>query len=175
MRAPDRHVARACRRALLAALLALLTAAAAAGGNLLPAREAFRLTGEWAGGEIVVRFRIADGYYLYRDKLRFSVEPASVVLGRVNLPRGKVKHDEFFGRSEVFRNDLVVRIPVELPAGGVQGFSLLVRSQGCADAGVCYTPTEARLEFGPGRGPAAPEQPAGSRGKLLESLGADRP
>jgi thiol:disulfide interchange protein DsbD len=152
----------------------LLCSSGAAAGGLLAARDAFRLTGEWVGGEVVVRYRVAEGYYLYRDKLRFAAEPESVRLGRASVPRGTTHEDEFFGRSEVFRKEVVVRIPVEAPKN-LQRFAVRVTSQGCADAGVCYTPVEERLQFGPGTGAGTTAGPGGRKDQLLESLGVDRP
>ncbi|HKQ26395.1 MAG TPA: protein-disulfide reductase DsbD N-terminal domain-containing protein, partial [Burkholderiales bacterium] len=83
-----------------------------------------------------VRYRIADGYYMYRDKFRFTAIPQSAGLGDAQFPPGKIKKDEFFGRVETYRGDLIIRLPVK-SAGR---FTLKVVSQGCADVGVCYVP-----------------------------------
>jgi thiol:disulfide interchange protein DsbD len=84
-------------------------------------------------------FAVADGYYLYRDKLRFSATPEAVALGSVTLPAGKVKEDPFFGRVETYRDRVVVRLPLDNAAPG-QVVTVRAESQGCADAGVCYPP-----------------------------------
>jgi len=86
------------------------------------------------------RWQIADGYYMYRDKFKFQVEGAA--LGAPQLPPGKVKDDEFFGRVETYRNDVRIRLPIQ-PAAGATAVTLKTVSQGCADAGLCYTPQEA--------------------------------
>jgi thiol:disulfide interchange protein DsbD len=88
-----------------------------------------------------VRYLIAPGYYLYRDKLRFTSESGAVQLEAPQLPEGKRKHDEFFGEVETYRGDLRIRIPYRSEAGTAQ-FTLVAVSQGCADAGVCYVPQE---------------------------------
>ena len=73
--------ARPARRRAAAWLLALSSVAlaplaVAAGPNLLPAEQAFRLSARVLDpSTLEVRYNIADGYYLYRDKLRMSVEP----------------------------------------------------------------------------------------------------
>jgi thiol:disulfide interchange protein DsbD len=87
---------------------------------------------------VEARFTIADGYYLYRDKLKFSVEPTPLT-GAPALPAGKIKEDEFFGKVETYRGQIAV--PLALTADG-PGRKVTVRaeSQGCADAGVCYPP-----------------------------------
>jgi len=86
---------------------------------------------------IEVRFEIADGYYMYRE--RFSFEARNATLGAAELPPGTRKKDEFFGEVETYRKELRVRIPVERASGAL---NLLVTSQGCADVGVCYAPME---------------------------------
>lgn len=90
------------------------------------------------------RWQIADGYYMYRDKFKFAVEGAT--LGAPQLPPGKVKDDEFFGRVETYRNDVRIKLPIR-PAAGTTAVTLKTVSQGCADAGLCYTPQEASVSI----------------------------
>ena len=87
---------------------------------------------------VEARFAIANGYYLYRQKLKFSVSPVALASAPI-LPPGKMKHDEFFGEVETYRGAVAVRLPLR---GGEPGASVTVEaeSQGCADAGVCYPP-----------------------------------
>ena len=69
--------------------LILLLAGVAQAADLLPPTQAFKPSASAADGQtIVVRFEIAKGYYLYRDKFRFSADPASVELGAASLPKG---------------------------------------------------------------------------------------
>ena len=127
--------------------------------NLLEPEKAFRFSAAVAGPAAVeVRFVIADGYYLYRERLQFAAAGnAQVRLGAPELPRGKPHKDEFFGEVETYRKEVRIRIPVE----GEGAFDLKVTSQGCADAGVCYVPMESKAHLvlaaaGPGISEAAP-------------------
>ena len=87
---------------------------------------------------VEARFTIANGYYLYREKLKFTVDPA-VSARAPEFPPGKVKDDEFFGKVETYRGRLAVKLPLEgLPPGAK--VTVKAESQGCADAGVCYPP-----------------------------------
>ncbi|MEK7884059.1 protein-disulfide reductase DsbD [Methyloversatilis sp. NSM2] len=135
-------------RILIAALawLALLaTAPVRAEPELLPLEQAFRLSAQVVDrNTIEVRFDIADGYYLYRDKLGFAAEQAA--LGTPDIPPGKMKKDEIFGDVEVHRGQLSIRLP--LSASG-ETVTLKVASQGCADAGVCYPPSEQTVLLDP--------------------------
>ena len=137
-------------RALLAGAIVLATAASAqtAGGpKLLPADQAFKLSARALDARTVeIRYNVADGYYLYRDKLRFTVEPAPVAAGSPSLPPGKPHKDEFFGDSMTYRGLLVAKLPIAGAKPG-QAVTLVADSQGCADAGVCYPPQTQRVEL----------------------------
>ncbi|WP_412478383.1 protein-disulfide reductase DsbD [Azonexus sp. IMCC34839] len=92
------------------------------------------------GQTLEVSYEIAKGYYLYRDKFRFTVDGDSATLGTPTFPKGKEKDDENFGKVEVYYKQAAIRVPVERNASGVLPLQLKVTSQGCADAGVCYPP-----------------------------------
>jgi len=83
------------------------------------------------------RWQIADGYYMYRDKFKFEVDGAT--LGTPQRPAGKAKHDENFGTVETYRKEVRIALPIERNAG-ITSVTLKTVSQGCADAGLCYTP-----------------------------------
>ncbi len=163
------------RRALLSAVLVLASLGSAsldaAEGELLDAARAFPMTARYDGRTIVVRFDVADGYYLYRDKLRFSTDSGGVKLAKPVLPRGEIRKDEFFGRVEVYRGSVEIKLTL---ASGVppEQLTLNTVSQGCADAGVCYTPRQERLTVVNGGGPVStPATRAPGGRSLLEELG----
>ncbi|MGH8197803.1 MAG: protein-disulfide reductase DsbD N-terminal domain-containing protein, partial [Steroidobacteraceae bacterium] len=61
--------------------------------DLLDPMDAFRLTAKALDGRSAqVEFRIAEGYYLYRDRFRFETASGSVI-AEAELPAGKVKQD----------------------------------------------------------------------------------
>src|SRR6267378_4858686 len=129
------------RQLLLIVLLFFLVPAAHAAGadELLEPDKAFGFSARALDAATVeVRYAIADGYYLYRDRFRFAAEPASVTLGQPQFPKGQVHEDKFFGKQETYRKEVRIRLPVE--AAGAERLKLLVTSQGCADVGVCYVP-----------------------------------
>jgi thiol:disulfide interchange protein DsbD len=144
----------------LATLLMLLATTANAEGvaslapKLLPPEQAFRLSARALDANTIeARFDVADGYYLYRDKLHFTTSP--VAAGQAVLPPGKPKHDAFFGDVETYRGEVVVRVPLVRTAAG-QTVTLNASSQGCADAGVCYPPNPQQLTL---HVPASGEKP----------------
>jgi thioredoxin:protein disulfide reductase len=125
------------RRPLFALLLAVVPAAHAAGSDdLLEPDKAFRFSARVLDSGIAeIRYRIADGYYLYRERFRFAAEPASVTLGSPKFPEGEIHDDKFFGKQVTYRGEIRILLP--LAAGGVDRVKLSVTSQGCADIGVC--------------------------------------
>lgn len=125
---------------LLGLLLAgWLPHAAAQQQDFLDPEDAFRLSAAASGREVELRFQVADGYYLYDEQFGFTAGD-DVRLGPAQLPDGKVKYDETFKKDvETHRGLVRIRVPVEqAPAD----FELRVRSQGCADLGLCYPPAE---------------------------------
>jgi thiol:disulfide interchange protein DsbD len=151
---------------LAAMVLAGSAVAALKQDDLLPPEEAFRFSARGLGPEgVEVRFQIADGYYMYREKFRFSSRTDGVTVGPAVLPAGKMKDDETFGRVETYRGGVAIRLPVRAPASRSE-FVLEAVSQGCADAGLCYVPQKqtARLQLAA----VTPEDvsPGGSGGVL---------
>jgi thioredoxin:protein disulfide reductase len=81
---------------------------------------------------------------MYRDKFKFAVEGAS--LGAPRMPASKTKEDEFFGKVETYTKDVRIALPIQRDAS-TASVTLKTVSQGCADAGLCYTPQEASVSI----------------------------
>lgn len=126
-------------RILLLMLAVLAPQLATAEPELLRAEQAFRYTAEARDGEVVLQWQVADGYYLYQKRFGFrSLDPA-VTLGAPTLPPGIYYEDEFFGESYIHRGNFEIRIPASgTPTGDV--LPLEIKSQGCADIGICLPP-----------------------------------
>ncbi|MFN4290634.1 MAG: protein-disulfide reductase DsbD [Permianibacter sp.] len=116
----------------------LLRAAADSGEEeaFLKVDQAFQAEASRLDNELIVRFVIAPGYYLYRDQFRFKAEGVS--FGTPQYPEGILKHDEYLGEQIVYFNHVEVRVPI---ASGANSFDLKLTFQGCAEAGLCYPPT----------------------------------
>jgi thiol:disulfide interchange protein DsbD len=101
--------------------------------------EAYALGTEWRDGQVLVRWDIAPGYYLYKERIGFSVRlktGGTAETIALTLPAGEAHEDAYLGATEVYRGTLTVAVP--LP--GAKPVLLEVKSQGCADAGLCYPP-----------------------------------
>lgn len=152
----------ALRRAV-ALLLSLAAFGAGAAPDVLRPEQAFRYEATAEGDAVLVRWSIEPGYYLYRERMSFASRTPGVTLGPASLPEGEPYHDEFFGDMHVYRNAVVARIPVTARGDGL--LDLEIRSQGCADIGLCYPPqvwtTRVALPA------SAPERAAGGLARLL--------
>jgi thiol:disulfide interchange protein DsbD len=139
---------------LFAVGAALCSVPAAAADDYLAPDVAFKFSARMQdAGTLAVTYEIADGYYLYRERFKFSAVDAT--LGVPSFPPGKVKFDDTFQKNvETYTHAVTITIPVQ--AAGL--FTLNASSQGCADAGLCYPPQEAsaRLMGGMAGASAAP-------------------
>ena len=114
--------------------------AARAADDFLDPSVAFKFSASESPGQVDVRFKIANGYYMYRERFAFAVKSGQATLGEPQYPAGHVKFDQTFQKNvETYRDEVVVRVPVKQAAGP---FELAVTSQGCADEGICYPPAE---------------------------------
>ena len=100
-----------------------------------------------ARNQLEIRWEIADNYFLYNNKfLRFRSTSDGVVLGEAEFPPGEIKFDELLGEEvEKFHGELIVTLPLDSVAAGVEAVTLKVRSQGCLENVLCYPPTEQLL------------------------------
>ena len=172
--------------ALLLFALSMLFGAATAHAEeeFLDPNVAFKFSARMADPQtIAVTYEIADKYYMYRERFAFTASGAT--LGTPELPAGKVKYDETFQKEvETYRKFITIMIPVQ----GSGMFTLKAVSQGCADAGLCYSPqeTSTRLVAG-GSGPsmslpgapapvslAAPDAPASELSGIASVLGGGK-
>jgi thiol:disulfide interchange protein DsbD len=140
--------------ALLLSWAALLAAPAHADDDFLPPEQAFRFSAHMLDAHtVVVNYAIADGYYMYRERFKFTATGAQ--LGAPQIPPGKIKFDETFNKNvETYHKAVEIRIPVT----GSGPFTLNATGQGCADKGLCYPPQDASLQLVAGGGAAAGPQ-----------------
>ena len=118
-----------------------MPAAVVAADDFLDPEVAFKFSAKMVdAGNVDVTFAIADGYYMYRDRLFFKVDAATA--GAPIFPKGKIKFDETFQKDvETYRHTVSIRLPVKANAA----FTLTVNSQGCADRGLCYAPMDSTV------------------------------
>lgn len=107
---------------------------------------AFQLSAEGMETKTVaLHFTIADGYYLYKQRMHISATDERATIGPVQLPIGLEHNDEYFGKQEIYRQQTQVNVPYVLANAAASTVALTVRYQGCADAGLCYPPVTRTL------------------------------
>lgn len=142
----------------LQALNDLLANSAGFDSGLLDVDAAFSFSAAPNGqGEIEVQWQVADGYYLYRDKIQARIIEGQATLGELQTPAGKMKDDPIFGSVEVYYGQAEALLPLFDVAGQV---TVEFEYQGCADVGVCYPPERKQISidassFGTASGSAA--------------------
>ena len=120
------------------------TAVTPAEPDFLEAEQAFKMTARALNARTVeLRFEVADGYYLYRDRIQVSAVLGAEALAqelKPQFPNALKKADPQFGDSQVYRGTLVLPVALDLQASASREFNVSVKAQGCADAGLCYPP-----------------------------------
>ena len=127
---------------IITLILLLCSASASAGlfdapgrSNFVPADRAFAFDFQQNQHDLNLSWHIKDGYYLYRKQITLTTKDAAIV--EPSLPPGEWHEDEFYGKSEIYRQRLM--LPITLTQAG-KAATLTVTYQGCADAGFCYPP-----------------------------------
>ena len=126
---------------------AALSAGVAGGGSEFPPPDEVFFPDLYAvdGNTVEVGFRIEPGFYLYRDKLSVRVINEDIRPGALELPKGKLKTDEFFGEQEVYYGEMVGRLSLARASAAPTTLEIELGYQGCADGGLCYLPQTKRL------------------------------
>lgn len=105
--------------------------------KLMPVDQAFVFDYKQVKNQLSINFVIADGYYLYKDKLKFSANGATIA--EISLPKGKMHHDEYFGDQEVYTTYLTIPINIKKADKNSQ---ITVSFMGCAEGKLCFPPTK---------------------------------
>ncbi len=117
--------------------------------DLLPPEQAFQFFASIKNDHtIAVNWRIAQGYYLYREKIQLElINAPDMQLGSFILPNGIAKEEEDVGRVEIFYDELKFDVPLIRTKPVAQTITLKASFQGCADRGVCYPPMTQQVEL----------------------------
>ncbi len=92
------------------------------------------------GNAVEVGIRIVDGFYIYKDKLSVRALNEDAQSGRWDLPKGKMKNDEFFGDVEVYLESFLSPLAIARATPEAMELELELGYQGCAEGGLCYMP-----------------------------------
>ena len=108
-----------------------------AANEFLPVEQAYQLNIDINERSLLLSWDIKPGYYLYKNRFAFTLIQNSSKLAPRYLTDGKVIYDDYFEKElEVFYDLAEVKFDRKSLTTG----TLKVSSQGCADAGLCYSP-----------------------------------
>lgn len=134
--------------------------------ELLEPDQAFKLAvSVQDGNTVLAQFTPAASYYLYRDRVKFSVEGGNgVSIAATDMPPGEAKEDLIFGQTRVFHQPFSARVSLTREAGAANEFRLKATYQGCSEKGVCYPPINKTFDLVLTAGPSInpPAAPATS-------------
>ncbi|HEY8706448.1 MAG TPA: protein-disulfide reductase DsbD domain-containing protein, partial [Burkholderiaceae bacterium] len=142
-----RHPGPAFAALAVTLLLVLSAGASRSEATFLEPEQAFQLQVDQSQGpaKLALHWRIAPGYYLYRDRLQVTA-PRGQILGEIVRPPGQHKVDPNFGGVDVYHDAVTLQVDATRAA------SVDVSWQGCAEAGVCYPPQKQTIVLQPAAG-----------------------
>jgi thioredoxin:protein disulfide reductase len=168
-------------RTVLSLALAIFSSLSLAEEFLDPT-QAFKFESERVGDEVLLKWKIAPGYHLYSERIEVKASDPKVILGELKKPAGESKFDANFGKVMThYSGDLQLKQPLVGFPPGLEKLELVVSSQGCADAGLCYPPQEVAISLAAtalsastsnvaaAASPVAPNGPASSAAAPKES------
>jgi thiol:disulfide interchange protein DsbD len=108
---------------------------------LLKSDDAFHLSASRDNtGVIQISWTIADGYYLYRDRVDITNTDRKASLP-VELPAGVTKNDPNFGTTDIYHGEITVKL------GATDQKQITVQYQGCKENSICYPPIAKRVDL----------------------------
>jgi thiol:disulfide interchange protein DsbD len=115
--------------------------------EILSVDEAFQLTTETRTNSFIARWVIAEGHYLYRNKIEITVDDAEVKPGAIQLPAGESKDDPIFNKTlYVFHHNAEATLPFSHALTGDKETVFKVKYQGCSEiSGICYPPETKKI------------------------------
>ncbi|MEQ1741885.1 MAG: protein-disulfide reductase DsbD [Candidatus Nitrotoga sp.] len=101
---------------------------------------------------LLANFKITPGYYLYRDKVKFtlsgdSAKVAGVKITNVSMPKGEMKSDPNFGDMAVFHQPFQAVITLERNNNTAHEITLAASYQGCKENDLCYAPIDKQFNI----------------------------
>lgn len=143
---------------LVAAVTSFSPTVRAVGDGFLDPEKAFVLRAEVVGpanNTLSLQFKIAPGYYMYRERFEFAAETPLLKLGEPIFPKGQIKYDPTFNKEmELYFKDVEILLPLapasQPLAAAPQALAntadptlkIKLTGQGCASAGLCYPPMD---------------------------------
>jgi thiol:disulfide interchange protein DsbD len=92
------------------------------------------------GNMIEFGIRLLPGYYLYKSKISLVSLNDNAKAGRLELPKGKMKTDEWLGEQEVYFDEVFGKVAIARATPEAMDLEIELSYQGCKVDGICYLP-----------------------------------
>lgn len=146
--------------------------------EFLPVDKAYQVSLSAEGDKVYLDWNIAPGYFMYKEKFKLTAStPETKTTLAPQFEKGKIKFDPYFNKDlEIYYN--ATRITLNTAELGEQ-FELKMRSQGCADAGLCYAPRTQYFQINQSTGAItetkkATVEPAADQKEVMQEGSADQ-
>jgi len=127
--------------------LLLMTIALFAETKFLMPDEAFIPSAEKVdGGSVEATLKLGEKIYIYKDQFGFEIKGETPIrIKSVDIANEAVAHDG----EEVYFDDVVAKIELAKTSGAKaqESVTLVMKYQGCSEAGLCYEPSSKAFEF----------------------------
>jgi len=109
--------------------------------DVLPADQVF-IPDAFAidGNTIEFGIRLLPGYYLYKSQISVVSLNDNAKAGRLELPKGKMKTDEWLGEQEVYFDEVFGKVAIARATPEAMDLEIELNYQGCKVDGICYLP-----------------------------------
>ena len=110
--------------------------------EILDVDQAFILSTKTTDKAFIADIGITEGHYLYRDKVKVTINDTEIKTGELQLPEGESKYDAVFEETlYVYHHDIQAVLPFQYLGSGDKEVVFKVEYQGCSEiAGICYPP-----------------------------------
>jgi len=110
--------------------------------DILDPDDAFKVSHDSQPGQFKINWIIADGHYLYRDKMQITANDPGVITKPLQMPAGEAKEDPIFNKTlHVFHHFADATLPYHYTNDGDKDVTFKVKYQGCSEiSGICYPP-----------------------------------
>jgi thiol:disulfide interchange protein DsbD len=92
------------------------------------------------GNTIEFGIRLLPGYYLYKSKISVVSLNDNAKAGQLDLPKGKLKTDEWLGEQEVYFDEVFGKVAIARATPDAMDLEIELNYQGCKVDGICYLP-----------------------------------
>ena len=107
--------------------------------------QAFKMSVSSLGNkQVQITWNISSGYYLYMGMFEFSTDVETTNIINAEMPDGLKKKDEFFGDVDVYYQSTYAKLTFDNIS---ENTNLIIKYQGCADAGLCYPPIKKTISL----------------------------